>query len=170
VAGRIFTTGTWYFRLANALRNRRVGGALTTAFRALDNAEQRLVEARLDRLPASIGLLDYRNLVPVMTALNTSQPVNMLAADAIATARSMRTIPCGSRCPTARRDWYDASVDQVLVERYRNHWVAVGDDGNVVAHDLSFETLDEILSAMPPVHVVIRRIPAANEPLFVGVW
>ena len=68
------------------------------------------------------------------------------------------------------RDRYDAIMDQALVERYRNHWVAVGDDGTVVAHDLSFEKLDEILSAMAPVHVVIRRIPAANEPLFVGVW
>ena len=61
-------------------------------------------------------------------------------------------------------------MDPTLVERYRNHWVAVGDDGTVVAHDLSIEKLDELLSAMAPVHVVIRRIPAANEPLFVGVW
>ena len=61
-------------------------------------------------------------------------------------------------------------MDPVLVERYRNHWVALTDDGTVVAHDESFEGLDEILSSMPPVHVVIRPIPAANEPLFVGVW
>jgi Family of unknown function (DUF5678) len=60
-------------------------------------------------------------------------------------------------------------MDQVLVG-YRNQWVAVGDDGRVVAHDASFEKLDELLSAMAPVHVVIRRIPAADEPLFVGVW
>jgi len=82
----VFTTGTWYYRLANALRSRRIEGTLTTAFRSLGPPEQRLVEARLQVLPASIGLLDYRKLVPIMTALDVERPVNMLAADAIATA------------------------------------------------------------------------------------
>jgi hypothetical protein len=85
-AGEMFTTSTWYYRLANALRSRRVEGALTTAFRALAAPEQRLVEARLQMLPPSIGLLDYRKLVLIMTALDVEYPVNMLAADAIATA------------------------------------------------------------------------------------
>lgn len=44
------------------------------------------MEARLQVLPPSIGLLDYRKLVPIMTALDVEHPVNMLAADAIATA------------------------------------------------------------------------------------
>jgi Family of unknown function (DUF5678) len=61
-------------------------------------------------------------------------------------------------------------MEPALVERYRNQWVAVGDDGAVVAHDTSFEKLDELLSAMPPVHVLIRRIPAVDEPLFIGIW
>ena len=60
-------------------------------------------------------------------------------------------------------------MEQSLVERYRNNWVAFGDDGSVVAHDVSFERLDEMLSSLPPVHVVIRRIPAIDEPLFVGL-
>jgi len=85
-AGEIFTTSTWYYRLASALRTRRVEGALTTAFRTLAAPEQRLVEARLQALPPSIGLLDYRKLVPIMTALEVERPVNMLAADAVATA------------------------------------------------------------------------------------
>lgn len=64
-AGEVFTTSTWYYRLANALRSRRVVGALTTAFRALAAPGQRLVEVRLQVLPASIGLLDYRNSFPL---------------------------------------------------------------------------------------------------------
>jgi hypothetical protein len=59
-------------------------------------------------------------------------------------------------------------MEQAMVERYRNQWVAVGDDGCVVAHDALFEKLDQFLSEMPPVHVVIRRIPGANELLFAG--
>ncbi len=47
-------------------------------------------------------------------------------------------------------------MEQALVERYRNQWVAVDDDGHVVAHATSFEQLDQALSTMPPVHVVIR--------------
>ena len=50
-AGEIFTTGTWYYRLANALGIRRVEGALKAAFRALGPAEQHLVQARLQALP-----------------------------------------------------------------------------------------------------------------------
>ena len=61
-------------------------------------------------------------------------------------------------------------MDQALVERYRNQWVAIGDNGTVIAHDLSFEKLHEMLSAIPPVHALIRRIPAVDEPLFVGIW
>lgn len=63
-----------------------------------------------------------------------------------------------------------ACMEQLLVDRYRNSWVAVGDDGSVVAHEATFEELDATLSRLPPVHVVIRRIPAADEPLFVGLW
>lgn len=85
-AGELFTTGSWYYRLSSALRNRRVQGALSTAFDALDSPAQRLVRANLTSLPASIGLLDYRTLVPIMTALEVDRPLNMLAADAVATA------------------------------------------------------------------------------------
>lgn len=52
----------------------------------MPGAEQRLVAGRIESLPGSIGLLDYRKLVPIMTALDAARPLNMLAADAIATA------------------------------------------------------------------------------------
>lgn len=84
--GQIFTTGTWYYRLTNAVRTARVLGALTTAFESLSNGERRQVTANLHRLPPSIGLLSYRGLEPVMAALNVERPLNMLAADATSTA------------------------------------------------------------------------------------
>jgi hypothetical protein len=57
-----------------------------------------------------------------------------------------------------------------VIERYRDQWIAVDDDDVVVAHHASFEALHEALAQMPPIHVVIRRIPRADEPMFVGTW
>ncbi|HVV35186.1 MAG TPA: hypothetical protein VHC63_01195 [Acidimicrobiales bacterium] len=85
-SGEVFTTGCWYYRLANALLNNRLEGALTAAFRALGEPEQVQVQEHLDALPPSVGLLDYRKLIPIMTTLETDRQLNMLAADAIATA------------------------------------------------------------------------------------
>jgi hypothetical protein len=85
-AGEVFTTGSWYWRLANAVRTTRLEGALTRAFNELGSPEQGLVRDHLAELPPSVGLLDYRKLVPVMTAIDLPRPLNMLAADAIATA------------------------------------------------------------------------------------
>src|SRR5436309_1168724 len=82
-AAQIFTTGSWYYRLSSALRSRRLQGALTTAFDALGTSAQALVQANLASLPSSIGLLEYRTLVPIMTALEVDKGLNMLAADAI---------------------------------------------------------------------------------------
>jgi len=64
---------------------------------------------------------------------------------------------------------YGCHVDHDDVERLRNRWVAVGDDGAVVADSASFEGLHERLAQQERGHVVIRRIPAADEPLFVGL-
>jgi hypothetical protein len=62
-----------------------------------------------------------------------------------------------------------ASTVSSNVGQYRNRWIAVGDDGSIVAHEASFEALDETLSNLPALHVVIRRMPAADEPLFIGL-
>lgn len=89
-AGEVFTTGSWYWRLANAVRTQRLEGALTRAFSDLGVSEQRLVQDHLAELPLSIGLLDYRKLVPVMTAIDVGRPLNMLAAaDAVTTAMTI---------------------------------------------------------------------------------
>lgn len=57
-----------------------------------------------------------------------------------------------------------------LVDQYRGRWVAVNEDGDVVA---AAGELDELLSACKGkgfgADVVVHRVPEANSPLFVGL-
>jgi hypothetical protein len=82
-AGEVFTTGSWYWRLARALA-RPGQGALSRALVASSEDEQRRVHNALDQLPAEIGLLSMRRLVPVMAALPGQ--LNLLTAEAVAAA------------------------------------------------------------------------------------
>lgn len=56
------------------------------------------------------------------------------------------------------------------VERYRGRWIAVdrGDD-HLVADAPSLEQLQAKLAAVPGLEVLIRRVPSADDPLFVGL-
>ena len=83
----IFTTGSWYYRLGMALRSRQMTGALSRPFSAFSPARRERVLAALDRLPDEIGLLSLRDLVPVITALDTGRNLNLLTAEALAAAR-----------------------------------------------------------------------------------
>ena len=60
-------------------------------------------------------------------------------------------------------------MDRLDLERFRDRWVAVGDDGSVVADAATLEDLHRALPSTPAVHVVIQRVPAVDEPLFVGL-
>jgi hypothetical protein len=81
--GDVFTTGAWYWRLARVLA-RPGRGALSRALAASSEDERRRVSHALDELPAGIGLLSMRRLVPVMTALPGR--LNLLTAEAVAAA------------------------------------------------------------------------------------
>jgi len=81
--GELFTTGSWYWRLAGALA-RPGTGALSRALAAMSEQERRNVEATLGDLPAGIGLLSLRRLVPVMRVLPGQ--LNLLTAEAVAAA------------------------------------------------------------------------------------
>jgi hypothetical protein len=81
--GEVFTTGSWYWRLARALA-RPGQGALSRALVASSEDEQRRVHNALDQLPPEIGLLSIRRLVPVMAALPGQ--LNLLTAEAVAAA------------------------------------------------------------------------------------
>ena len=116
-AGEVFTTGSWYWRLASALRTDRLEGALRRAFNELGGPEQRLVQDHLVELPPSIGLLDYRKLVPVMTAIDVGRPLNMLAADAIATAITINgTILVRTDAPLVRSAAQALDLEYSVVE------------------------------------------------------
>jgi hypothetical protein len=82
-AGEVFTTGAWYWRLARVLA-RPGRSALSRALASNFEEERRRVGHALDELPAGIGLLSMRRLVPVMAAMPCQ--LNLLTAEALAAA------------------------------------------------------------------------------------
>jgi hypothetical protein len=81
--GEMFTTGTWYWRLARIVAGPG-RGSLSRTLDALSEAERIRVRLSLEVLPLSIGLLSLRRLVPVMAALPGQ--LNLLTAEAVAAA------------------------------------------------------------------------------------
>lgn len=63
----------------------------------------------------------------------------------------------------------ELGMDQAVVERYQNRWVAIQTDGTVVADAVDLHALLTLLAAMPDTKAAIQRIPALNEPVFVGL-
>lgn len=84
--GEVFTTGSWYWRLSRALHDRTSTGSLSRAMDDLTTEQQAKVVASVERLPANVGLLSLRDLVPVMTALGAGRRLNLLTAEAVAAA------------------------------------------------------------------------------------
>jgi Family of unknown function (DUF5678) len=60
-------------------------------------------------------------------------------------------------------------MDIELLERFRNRWVAIQNDGTVLTDAADLDGLLTKLKMMPDSNASIQRIPAANEPLFVGL-
>lgn len=85
-AGEVFTTGSWYYRLARAVSAGSGTGSLSGAFQALDEPERQRVLASLEELPEEIGLLSLRVVVPVIQALPVSGRLNFLSAEAVGAA------------------------------------------------------------------------------------
>ena len=84
--GEVFTTGSWYYRLARAVSAGSGTGSLSGAFQALSESERQRVLASLNVLPEEIGVLSLRVVVPVIQALPVSGPLNFLSAEAIGAA------------------------------------------------------------------------------------
>jgi hypothetical protein len=82
----LFTTSTWYYRLARAAHDPGFVGSLTRRIGSLDDEPRGEVLDMLDQLPDAIGLLAPRTLVPVMAKLSESVHLNHLGAEAVATA------------------------------------------------------------------------------------
>jgi Family of unknown function (DUF5678) len=60
-------------------------------------------------------------------------------------------------------------MDRAVVEQYQDRWVAIQHDGTVVADAEDLEALLSLLQTMPDSKAAIQRIPAFNEPVFVGL-
>ena len=60
-------------------------------------------------------------------------------------------------------------MDENALQNYRNRWVAVQDDGRVVADANDLDALLTALKNLPDAKASIQRVPAADEPLFVGL-
>lgn len=85
-ASQVFTTATWYYRLARAVHDTSFVGALSRRVESLDPQAQEVVRQQIDALPPAIGLISPRLLVPVMAKLAGHDRLNHLAAEALAVA------------------------------------------------------------------------------------
>lgn len=81
----VATTFSWYYRLARAIATSRIEGSLSRRFAGLGEDGQSRVKAQLDDL-SNVEIIGAKELVPVMSALATVATVNLLTADAVATA------------------------------------------------------------------------------------
>lgn len=84
--GGVLTTSAWYYRLGRAAFNGSDSGALSGRLAALSPAIRARVSNALVELPATIGVLHPRVVVPVMFTLRARRPLNVLGAEALAVA------------------------------------------------------------------------------------
>ena len=83
----VFTTGSWYYRLPRAVRDRDSSGSLSRRVEALDPEVRREVLASLDSLPPYVGIQSPRLLVPIMAKVSADiRRLNHLNAEALASA------------------------------------------------------------------------------------
>lgn len=82
----VYTTGSWYYRVANAAEHGSGSGSLSGRITRLPEADRRSIQAKLASLPDSIGLIGPRKIVPIMAGLRTLRRLNYLNADALALA------------------------------------------------------------------------------------
>jgi hypothetical protein len=60
-------------------------------------------------------------------------------------------------------------MDHNALRDYEKRWVAVLDDGSVLADANDLDALLTRLAELPAAKASIQRVPAADEPLFVGL-
>lgn len=82
----VATTFSWYYRLARAVATDRIEGALSRHYAGLPADRQAEVRRVLDDLSDRVEIVSAKESVPVMSALATMATVNVLTADAVASA------------------------------------------------------------------------------------
>lgn len=113
----IYTTSSWYYRVASAADHGTGDGALSGRVTSLPEEEQRIVRARLASLPEGYGLIGPRTLVPVMAGLRTPRHINFLAAEALALAiLTESTIAVRTNSPPLRDACEALHVDYRVID------------------------------------------------------
>lgn len=79
----IYTTSSWYSRVANAAHRGTGDGTLSRRLSQLPDDFRR---ERIDNLPDWVGLLGPRMVVPVMASIITRRRPNVITAEALAVA------------------------------------------------------------------------------------
>lgn len=82
----VYTTGTWYYRVAMAMRRGTGSESLSSRLVNLEPERQRSVLDKIGQLPDWIGLIGPRVLVPVMADLLVERRPKLLTAEALAVA------------------------------------------------------------------------------------
>jgi hypothetical protein len=82
----ISTTTSWYYRVARAAEDPSERGALSRRLASLEPDDERSVRAQLLSLPDEYRLVPTRRLVPAMAVLGATRRLNLLSAEALATA------------------------------------------------------------------------------------
>jgi hypothetical protein len=85
----VATTSSWWFRLARALE-RRETGSLSRLVDTFDPDDKERLTRSITNLPARIAVAHPRQVVPQAAALAAGLGLNLLAADALATALVIR--------------------------------------------------------------------------------
>jgi hypothetical protein len=112
----VLTTGSWYYRLGRALSAGSGTGTLSGRLQSLDPSHRDRATAALRDLPAEIGLLHPRVVVPVMFSLRVRRPLNVLNADALATALlADATIAVSTDAPLLREAAADLGIGYSLL-------------------------------------------------------
>lgn len=113
----VYTTASWYYRVANASEHGAGRGSLSGRIAAMTDPARTSVRNRIARLPDEIGLVGPRTLVPVMAGLQTPRRLNYLSAEALALAvLTEATIAVRTDSPPLREACRAVHVDYRLVD------------------------------------------------------
>lgn len=114
--GGVFTTSAWYYRLGRAVFAGSDPGALSGRLEVFGEPTAGRVRAALANLPASVGLLHPRVVVPVMFTLRARRQLNWLGAEALAVALVVPArLILTTEAPALRAAAEDTRVDYELL-------------------------------------------------------
>jgi hypothetical protein len=88
----LITTGSWYYRLCSAVHDPTLAGSLSGPIADLPEELRAGVLERVVTLPGSIRLSSMRELAWAASGLGRRHGLNLLAAEALATAVEARAV------------------------------------------------------------------------------